>query len=389
MRRPKVLFFVEGFTDIRFVAGLAEICDLTLCVPSGPYVESGLKQRVFDSGASLRVEEIPGGRLEYQWRSLRWLWTNAQRFEAILSQELLRGSVNATVIGAVRGVPVVTTMMIAPVEYFRCRRTRRQIGPLAAWAGETVIRVLMTVNGRLSTRCVALGEYLQEVALPYCPRTVLGGYYGVDTDFFSPVPHCERAAIRKVLGLPNDAFVIFLASRTSHEKDPETVLRATALAREQGLNAVVLNLSGGYQDFVALARRLDLANHDEWVFGRPPAHPTTELADYFRAADCVAQASLAEGLGLSPLEGLACGVPVVATDVGGMSRTLPGFARLTTPGDYAAMANEFTWVASHPEEARDQAMRGRAMVQQHWSRGKAFADLARVFDSVITDGRPQ
>ena len=31
----KVLFFVEGFTDIRFVTGLSQICNLTLCVPVG------------------------------------------------------------------------------------------------------------------------------------------------------------------------------------------------------------------------------------------------------------------------------------------------------------------------------------------------------------------
>jgi hypothetical protein len=32
----RVLYFVEGFTDIRFVVGLSEICDLTMAVPAGP-----------------------------------------------------------------------------------------------------------------------------------------------------------------------------------------------------------------------------------------------------------------------------------------------------------------------------------------------------------------
>ena len=38
----RVLFFVEGFTDIRFVAGLSEICDLTLAVPARAFRESGV-----------------------------------------------------------------------------------------------------------------------------------------------------------------------------------------------------------------------------------------------------------------------------------------------------------------------------------------------------------
>ena len=60
---PRVLFLVEGFTDIRFVVGLSQICNLTMIVPSGPFRESGLAERVAESGAKLRVIEIPGGRL--------------------------------------------------------------------------------------------------------------------------------------------------------------------------------------------------------------------------------------------------------------------------------------------------------------------------------------
>ena len=67
-RRLRVLFLVEGFTDIRFVVGLSQICDLTMIVPSRPFRESGLAERVAESGATLRVIEIPGGRLRFQIR---------------------------------------------------------------------------------------------------------------------------------------------------------------------------------------------------------------------------------------------------------------------------------------------------------------------------------
>ena len=59
-RGLRVIFFVEGFTDIRFVVGLSRICELTMIVPARPYVESGLAERVADSGASLRVIEVAG-----------------------------------------------------------------------------------------------------------------------------------------------------------------------------------------------------------------------------------------------------------------------------------------------------------------------------------------
>src|SRR5262245_50121984 len=128
----KVLYFVEGFTDIRFVVGLSEICDLTMCVPAGPFRQSGLNERIAASGARVQVHQIHGRRLQFQHRSLAWLWTHAAKFDAIISQEVLRGSLNATVVGALKGIPVLTTMAVAPVEYWRCRRERRQIGAIKA-----------------------------------------------------------------------------------------------------------------------------------------------------------------------------------------------------------------------------------------------------------------
>ncbi len=373
----RVLFFVEGFTDIRFVVGLSEICDLTMAVPTGPYEDSALKARVAESGARVRVQEIQGGRVAFQARSLSYLWRRARDFDLILSQEVLRGSLNATLVGAIRGVPVVTFMATAPLEYFRCRRERGGIGVVAACAGEVVIRFLMALNGRLATRCLALGPYLQDVARRAGARTELGRYYGVDVSKFRPADAPERSSIRRRLGLPEDKFLIVLASRISHEKDPETVLRATALARARGLDAVLLNLGGGHERFLTLASSLGLLDSSRWVFGRPAVHPMKELADYFRAADVLAQGSLAEGLGLSPLEALACDTPVVATAVGGMAAHLEGYATLTPRRDADAMAQAFLSIAAHPEASRAQARLGREYVRSEWSRARAFADLQR------------
>ena len=376
-RRPRVLFFVEGYTDIRFVVGLSEICDLTMAVPARAFDESALKARVAASGAHVRVHEIAGGRAAFQLRSLAYLWQSVSDFDVVLSQEMLRGSLNATLVGAIRGVPVVTTMALPPVEYFRCRRERRRIGLLGAWAGEAVIRTLMTVNGRLATRCLALGPYLEEIARRYCAATEPGYYYGVDVATFQPARADERAAIRRRLEVPLNAFLIILASRISHEKDPETVLRAVAAARARGLDAVLLNLSGGYEEFLALADSLGLADSSKWVLARPAVHPMTELADYVRASDVLVQGSLEEGLGLSPLEALACGVPVVATNVGGMAAHLGDYATLTRRRDPGAMTNALLKIAANPEAARVQARRGREYVCREWSRDKAFHELER------------
>ena len=194
---PKVLFFVEGYTDIRFVTGLSEICSLTMAVPARTYQESGLKDRVNASGAQLHVDVILGGRLRFQISSFFYLLRHARKFDLILCQEFLRGAFNGTLVGALTNTPVIAYMGIAPLEYFRCRRERHQIGPLKAWLGESVIRFLMTCNGKLATRCLAMGPYLRDIAARYCSRSEVGLYYGVDTEAFRPANDQERVALRR------------------------------------------------------------------------------------------------------------------------------------------------------------------------------------------------
>jgi glycosyltransferase involved in cell wall biosynthesis len=373
--RLRVLFVVEGYSDIRFVTGLSEFSDLTMLVPAQQYHESGLDQRLLASGTNVHVDQLSGGRLHFQAASFGYLWRRAREFDVILSLEILRGSLNSCAVGAISKVPVVTYMNLPPLEYFRCRRERGQSGWMRSFLGESLIRGLVWINSKLATRCVAVGPYLAEVASRHCARVSVGYAYGVDTDFYRPADNSEKARLRSVLKLPADKFLILSGSRMSHEKDPETVLRGVALARSRGLDAVVLNLGGGYKDFLRLAQELSLRNAADWVLGRPAAHPMTELADYYRASDALAQGSLDEGAGMTPLEALACGVPAVCTAVGGLTLIAPDYVRLTPRRDPEAMANEFLWIAAHRAEARAQAARGREFVEREWSRQRAFSSL--------------
>jgi glycosyltransferase involved in cell wall biosynthesis len=378
----RVLYFCEGFTDIRFVVGLSEMCDLTMAMPAWELQVSGLAERIRESGARLTVDAIHGRRPMFQVRSFLYLLRNLQRFDVVISQDMVRGSLNATVAGRLKGVPVVTNLGIPPVEYYRCRRERGRIGWLEAAAGEAFIRFAMTVSGRLATVALGMGPYLRDVAATTSSRAMVGGYYGVDTDAFRPVTDQEKKTLRLRHQLPDDRFIIFFSSRISHEKDPETVLQATARARERGHDAVLLNLGGGYRDFLKLASELKLADAGEWIIGRPAVHPMKDLCEYFQAADVVVQSSLAEGAAFSTLESLAAGTPVIATDIGGMAVQLKGHAQLVPRQDVNAMADAIAWVARHPSDARAQALKGREYVLAEWRREKVFGDLKALLERV-------
>jgi len=78
---------------------------------------------------------------------------------------------------------------------------------------------------------------------------------------------------------------------------------------------------------------------------------------------------------------LAAGTPVIATDIGGMAVQLRGYAQLTPRRDVEAMAKAISWVAQHPAEARDQALKGSEYVSANWRREKAFGDLKDIHQS--------
>ena len=160
------------------------------------------------------------------------------------------------------------------------------------------------------------------------------------------------------------------------------MLRAVSIARSKGLDARLINLGGGFHDFLKLARDLSLPEVEHWTIGRQAVNPLNEVSDYFRAVDAIALASLAEGAAYSTLEALACGTPVVATAVGGMAVQLDGYARLVPRRDAEGMARELLWIAGNRDAGVAQAMKGRDYVLREWRREKAFADLLEVLRSV-------
>ena len=194
---------------------------------------------------------------------------------------------------------------------------------MTAWLGRAAIR---TADGHQRTPGHSLpGDGTvpaRQVAAAVGARAARSASTTASTSSSSgPLTATSGATLRRDSDLPRDKFLVVLSSRISHEKDPETVLRAVALARARGLDAVAAEPR---RRLSRVPRAAGTPGHrGRASIGCWPARRCTrwrELADYFRAADVLALASLAEGCGYSPLEALACETPVVATAVGGHGR---------------------------------------------------------------------
>ena len=140
---------------------------------------------------------------------------------------------------------------------------------------------------------------------------------GVEHAFFAPG---DQGGARAALDLPSDRPVLLFVGRIQPLKGPDVAIRAlAALGRPDALLLVVGGASGVDGDGeTGRARELvaDLGLENQVRFVPPQPHHI--LSTYYRAADVVLVPSRSESFGLVALEAAACGVPVVASAVGGL-----------------------------------------------------------------------
>lgn len=151
---------------------------------------------------------------------------------------------------------------------------------------------------------------------------------GVDTARFAPR---DGAAARDALGLPRAARIIGIAARLERVKGVDVAIAALAQVPD-----ALLLVAGAGGERAALERAAAASG----VAGRVRfLGLVQDMPGFWAACDLACLPSRAEGLPLAALEAQACGVPVVATRVGGTpAACCPMTARLVPPEDPRALA---------------------------------------------------
>jgi glycosyltransferase involved in cell wall biosynthesis len=162
-------------------------------------------------------------------------------------------------------------------------------------------------------------------------------YEAVDHDLFKPGdPGLARAHVASY-GVTKP-FVLFVSSLWPY-KNCDGLLRAWATGQEQLSGRQLAIVGGGRKEKYAAGLRAlagQLGISDTVVFvGAVPLH---ETAIFYQAADVLVYPSFNETFGLPLLEAMACGCPVVTSDVSAMPEVAGGAALLCDPHDPASIA---------------------------------------------------
>lgn len=174
----------------------------------------------------------------------------------------------------------------------------------------------------------------------YLERSATVIRHGVDCDAFRP--SADRAALRGRLDLPRDGLLIGCFGRIRPQKGNDLFIEAMipVLKTHADLRALMMGrATGEHMDFLdRLKRQVASAGLEDRVVFRDEV-PIAALADHFAALDLYVAPQRWEGFGLTPLEAMACGVPVIATRVGAFEELVEDGQTgiLVPPGDAHAL----------------------------------------------------
>lgn len=203
---------------------------------------------------------------------------------------------------------------------------------------------------------------------------------GVDTELFCPLSTRLVAEKRRSLDLPVEGRLVVFVGRLHPAKGLDVLLDAWQLVVEGLAEAGYLVIIGEGE----LRSQLEIQANDltpQVIFlGR-----RDNVVDYLQVADLFVLPSQAEGLSNALLEAMACGLPVIATSVGGAPEVIEDNVngRLVPPNDTIALSRSISHLIRHPTQARQLGEMARQSIQQHYSIDAVVEQYVRLYSSLI------
>lgn len=192
-------------------------------------------------------------------------------------------------------------------------------------------------------------------------------YHGVDPEVFKPIP--PDAEVRQRLGIGPHETVLIYAGRLEGLKGVHHILEALSLDHLAQEKVTPLIIGGGtYEETLkALSKKLGLDNRVKFL----GFVPHRELPRYYSVAHLAVYPSIGdEAFGLSIAEAMACGIPVIATHLGGIPEVVGTDERcgiLVPPRESSALAEGILKLIGDGDLRERMGFEARKRVVEHFT----------------------
>ena len=212
------------------------------------------------------------------------------------------------------------------------------------------------------------------------PNKVTVLHNGVDLKRFKPMPE-KREEMRRKLGIPHGSIVVLTVRRLVYKNGIDTLIESANLVVKKNSKIVFLAIGKG-PDFNNVQVRIKQLGIER-NFKLTGFVQDEDLPLYYNAADLfVLPSKSGEGLPLVALEAMACGLPVVATNVGGIREIMNNkYGKLVPPNNADLLANAIIEFAGMDFSSRKSEL--RAMVEQKFSWDANVERLIEIYEELI------
>lgn len=224
-------------------------------------------------------------------------------------------------------------------------------------------------------------------AAPEKIRIVPAGFDPLEMD---PV---DKETARKQLCLPIEEPLILQLGRMVPRKGVDTVIYGLShLLHDYGIPARLLIVGGETEtpnpEASPELARLIRITHEEGIADRVTfagQRQRSQLKYYYSAADVFVSTPWYEPFGITPLEAMACGTPVIGSNVGGIKYSIvegqTGF--LIPPKDAHTLADRLAYLFQEPKQRQQMGLQAIQRVQQHFTWQRVADLLSAVYEEVI------
>jgi glycosyltransferase involved in cell wall biosynthesis len=224
-------------------------------------------------------------------------------------------------------------------------------------------RLLSPLQRIVLAGCIPGEAQLVKNGIPKRKITII--HNGVEPGLWSKV---DGAPLRKELGLPDEMFVMLYSARFAEGKGHAFLLEAVSMLKAVTERPFRLLLAGDgplLGEVKALTERLALSGEVVFLGFRE------DMRSLLSAADLCVNASESETICMSILEGMAAGLPVVATAAGGTPELVTDGAGLLVPyGQASEMAEALRVMLEEPDRRKRCAENALAVIHNRYTAKK-------------------
>jgi glycosyltransferase involved in cell wall biosynthesis len=208
----------------------------------------------------------------------------------------------------------------------------------------------------------------------------------VNVKRFSP----EGEVSQRLMSLKEGRKCVLYVGRVNEKKGVGDLIRAFEIVSNRQRDCILAVAGSGDGKYVeGLVKEVSRAGLDDRVYFLGPV-PNREMPALMRAADIIAYATReGEGIPRALLEGMACGKPVVATEVAGIPEAVidgvTGF--VVKPRDIAALADRLSILLVDDSLRREMGLKARRHVEAEFNYDTVIPKIAALLREVASDGR--